>query len=61
MHEVVFRSAGRSLEETFSLLNCLALCAECHAKVHARDIWLSYEDDSVGCNGVVMVSETKCT
>ena len=56
MHEVVFRSAGRSMEETFSLMNCLALCEGCHTKVHSRDIWLSLEDESLGCNGVVIIS-----
>jgi len=61
MHEVVFRSAGRSLEDTFNLMNCLALCAACHAKVHARDLWLSFEDDFCGCNGTVIVSESRVT
>ena len=56
MHEVIFRSAGRSLEDTFSLMNCLALCDKCHAKVHAREIRLSFEDESIGCNGEIVVT-----
>ena len=56
MHEVIFRSAGRSLEDTFSLLNCLALCQGCHSQVHDRRIWLSFEDSSEGCNGTVFVT-----
>lgn len=59
MHEVVFRSKGLPLEQTFSLMNCLALCAECHHKVHARKIWLSFENQELGCNGQVVVTEER--
>ena len=59
MHEVVFRSAGRSLVDTFSLVNCLALCCHCHTLIHARCIWLSFEDSAVGCNGPVIVSTVR--
>ncbi len=63
MHEVVFRSTGpgRRLEDTFNLMNCLALCAVCHSKVHTRDIWLSFQDDSSGCNGAMIVTDSRMT
>ncbi len=59
MHEVVFRSKGLPLEQTFSLINCLALCAECHQKVHARKIWLSFKDESLGCNSEITVTSSR--
>jgi hypothetical protein len=59
MHEVVFRSKGLPLDQTFNLMNCLALCAECHQKVHARKIWLSFEDESLGCNGEIIVTSSR--
>ena len=54
MHEVVFRSQGRSLEQTFTLMNCLALCVVCHFDVHARHVWLRFADEERGCNGEVI-------
>lgn len=50
VHEIVFRSRGGSPVE---LANCVLLCARCHARVHAHEIWIVCLDPLEGANGAI--------